>query len=171
MSVADGTTKTFITLEVSPGVFVKAAVDEAAVTAIIGSMDLARGAQPEEPVMIAADEPAIEFTPQEETEEAEEAEEDSSPMVDWTQRTLPPQVKKILTDAGIPNEISENELEKLLGYVYNQLANSQAAVEPVRPNGHRRTVPSDEAGYPIPPGGITEADPGEVMDDDGVESI
>jgi len=34
----------------------------------------------------------------------------------------------------------------------------------------RRTVPMDEAGNPIPPGGIIEADPGEGPDpdDDGV---
>lgn len=105
----------------------------------------------------------------------------TSGAVEWEKlpdTQLPPQMKRILKASRINPVISLEDLDNLKIQILERMKEQPQAgkVEwdtgPKRRMGAvpRRTVPMDEAGNPIPPGGIIEADPGEGPDedDDGV---
>lgn len=99
--------------------------------------------------------------------------------VDWTQLTdtqLPPSMRQIFEASGVETVLSVSDFETLKGKVLDKLSGSGKPQpgEVVWDQGpqrraqsrSRRTVPMDEAGNPLPPGGIVETDPGETQDDD-----
>ena len=105
----------------------------------------------------------------------------TSGAVEWEKlpdTQLPPQMKNILRASRINPVISLEDLDTLKAQILERMKTQPkaGAVEwdtgPRRKAASvpRRTVPMDEAGNPIPPGGIIEADPGEGPDedDDGV---
>lgn len=93
---------------------------------------------------------------------------------------LPPMMKKILRESRIAPKITIEDLDKLKLAISTELS-SRPIVGQVAFNSGiqrpvtsipRRTVPMDEAGNPMPPGGIVDADPGESSDDeDGVAQV
>jgi hypothetical protein len=99
-------------------------------------------------------------------------------MVDWrglSDADLPTIVKEILVASDIQTPLPIEELAKLKFQILSELNQQPKTGEvnwntgPQRPvtSSPMRTVPQDEAGNPLPPGGISEpADPGEVADDD-----
>jgi hypothetical protein len=102
-------------------------------------------------------------------------------MLDWTRlpdTQLPPQMKQILKASRIPPMISYDDLQALKGQILERMRDKPQAGKVDWNGGPRRsgsgipirTVPMDEKGNPMPPGGIIEADPGEGPDedDDGV---
>jgi hypothetical protein len=108
-------------------------------------------------------------------------------MVDWQtlpDTQLPPSVKAVLRASQIPPLIMMSDLNNLKAEIVTHMANKPKAGKtdwnsgPKRQieNAPRRTVPRDEAGNPIPPGGILEMperDPGEIRggggDDEDVQ--
>lgn len=106
-------------------------------------------------------------------------------VVEWEKlpdTQLPPQMKQVMRTAGINQFISIKELDDVKKMILERMSKkpkpgqvdwsggSQAA----GPWDNFKTVPRDEAGNPIPPGGIIEADPGELSDgddDDGVGQL
>lgn len=105
----------------------------------------------------------------------------ASGMVEWEKlpdTQLPPQMKHILRVSRVSPTISVEDLDKLKLEILQRLDSQPKAGKVEWDTGPRRqlssagrrTVPMDEAGNPIPPGGIIEADPGEGPDedDDGV---
>jgi hypothetical protein len=91
---------------------------------------------------------------------------------------LPPQVRQIMKLSGVPPRLSIADLDRLKLEITTRLAQRPKAGEVNWESGPRRqvestrirTVPRDEAGNPIPPGGILEMrdsnDPGEVREEE-----
>jgi len=105
----------------------------------------------------------------------------TSGNVEWEKlpdTQLPPQMKRILRASRISPIISIEDLDNLKVEILERMREQPKAGKVEWDTGPkrkmaaapRRTVPMDEAGNPIPPGGIIEADPGEGPDedDDGV---
>ena len=108
-----------------------------------------------------------------------------SGMVDWAtlpDTQLPPSVKAVLRASQIAPLIMMEDLNNLKAEIVTHMANRPKAGKTDWNSGPkrqiestpRRTVPRDEAGNPIPPGGILEMperDPGEIRggDDEDVQ--
>jgi hypothetical protein len=107
-----------------------------------------------------------------------------SGLVDWEtlpDTQLPPSIKRVLRDSRIAKLITIDDLDQLKAEIIRHMTNKPKAGKVSWDTGprrqiesaQRRSVPKDEAGNPIPPGGILEMperDPGEVRDeDDGVQ--
>lgn len=105
----------------------------------------------------------------------------SEGMLDWENlpdTQLPPMMKSILKSSRVAKFLTYDDLQKLKGQILERLKDKPQAGQVNWSEGARRqvqgvprrTVPMDDAGNPIPPGGIVEADPGEGPDedDDGV---
>lgn len=94
---------------------------------------------------------------------------------------LPPQVRQILKMSDVPPRLSVADLDRLKLEITTRLAKQPKAGEVNWDSGPRRqveatrirTVPKDEAGNPIPPGGILEMrdsnDPGEVREEEDAQ--
>jgi hypothetical protein len=104
------------------------------------------------------------------------------PTVNWEvlpEGVLSTAAKAVLRSANIDKTLTQSDFLSLRKQIMEKLAAQQ--IGEVQWNGGprsnvmsvpRRTVPMDEKGNPLPPGGIGEADPGEVAEDeDGVESL
>jgi hypothetical protein len=100
-------------------------------------------------------------------------------VVEWEKlpdTQLPPSMKAILKKSNVNAFISVTELDELKAQILEHMKNKPKTGkvnwnEGARRGGknpwaNHRTVPRDDAGNPIPPGGIVEADPGESSDDD-----
>lgn len=99
----------------------------------------------------------------------------SSGVVEWEKlpdTQLPPSIKDVLRASGLEPTISIEDLDKLKLEVLNRMKARPKAGKwgdgPQRAvaGSSRRTIPMDEAGNPLPPGGIIETDPGETQDED-----
>ena len=107
----------------------------------------------------------------------------ASGEVEWERlpdTQLPPMMKQILRDSRIAPTITIEELDKLKLAISTELSQRpivgqvsfNSGIQRPVTSVPRRTVPMDIAGNPIPPGGITEIDPGETSDDeDGVQQV
>ena len=121
----------------------------------------------------AADPPRGPFVPEEE-------------QVNWTilpDTQLPPGMRQVFEASGIEPVLSRTDFDNLKLKILEKLrvSGKPTVGEVVWDQGPqrqtraapRRTVPMDEAGNPMPPGGLVEADPGESQqdDDDGVAQL
>lgn len=107
----------------------------------------------------------------------------ASGEVDWEtlpDTQLPPSVKAILRASQVQRMLTIEDLDKLKADIVTHMAQASKKPRAGQVNwdsgprrqvesAARRSVPRDEAGNPIPPGGILEMperDPGEIRDDD-----
>lgn len=123
--------------------------------------------------------PEIEHTPIEAVEQYEHHVEAGA--VEWEKlpdTQLPPSMKQIMRTAKLNPIISADDLETIKASILQKMGKTakpgkvdwQEGTRRQVDNRPRRTVPMDDAGNPLPPGGIMEADPGEGPDeDDGVD--
>lgn len=179
-SLESGAVANFVVIQLPSGRQVRAPIDDETVQAIISE---SQGVTPRDPV--AEPEPSSKaFTHEDFDLETIELSpvaslgiHDREGAVAWEilpDSQLSPQMKKILKDSQINPIISNEDLEALKAQITERLDNKAKPGKvawnegPRRPISERprRTVPMDEAGNPLPPGGIMETDPGEVQDDD-----
>lgn len=107
-------------------------------------------------------------------------------QVNWTtlpDTQLPPAMRQVFEASGIEPVLSRTDFDNLKLKILEKFrgAGKPPVGEVVWDQGPqrgvrstpRRTVPMDEAGNPMPPGGLVEADPGESQqdDDDGVAQL
>lgn len=108
-------------------------------------------------------------------------------VVEWEKlpdTQLPPSMKDILRKSKVNPFISVADLDALKAQILEHMAKKpkpgkvnwnegpKRAGAAKDPWANMRTVNKDEAGNPLPPGGIVEADPGEDYDDDdGVSQL
>lgn len=104
--------------------------------------------------------------------------------VNWTtlpETQLPPMMREVFEASGIEPVMTLKEFENLKLKVLERLRNMgkpqpgevswNQGTQRTKRSTPRRTVPMDEAGNPLPPGGIVEADPGEGPDDDEDDGV
>lgn len=114
-----------------------------------------------------------------EVEIAEHSPEPEPELIEWAtldDATLPAVVKDVLKTSGVGPKLSVQDLTNLTIQILNHLKeapapgkvnwNTKNKRDQRDPWSNFKTVPRDEAGNPLPPGGIVEPDPGEGWDDD-----
>jgi hypothetical protein len=182
LSLGTGETSNYVVFLLPSGRYVRALVDDDTAAAVISEYGQAvvngeeAAPRPREATRtLQSIPPPVEPWPSPPAELTPPAEE----QVNWTtlpDTQLPPGMRQVFEASGIEPVLSRTDfdnlklkiLEKLRGsgkptmgeVVWDQGPQRQVKSAP------RRTVPMDEAGNPIPPGGLVEADPGESQDDD-----
>jgi len=185
-SLSTGQVETFLVLVLPGGARIRTAVDEDTARAVLEASRSTTQALTTPPP-VNGQGTAEEWTPPEtfldsytlpETEPPPAGE----PVVSWEnlpESMLPREAKTVMLSASLPKTLPQSDFLSLRKQIMEKLGEQQ--VGKVQWNGGarsnvtsvpRRTVPMDEKGNPLPPGGIIDTDPGEVAEDeDGVESL
>jgi hypothetical protein len=178
-----------VSLQLPSGRVLTIGIDQEDATALLSEVEL-----PEQPSRPAVERSKIQFDPEKlgeyftpaETPVEERATLEhhvSAGIVQWEtlpDTQLPPQMKQILKMSGLAPSISIEDLDRLKLELATRLSQRPQVGKVSFNSGPqhtsrpppRRTVPMDEKGNPLPPGGIVDADPGENPDDeDGVQQV
>jgi hypothetical protein len=178
----------FLTFELPSGRRFQVPVDDGVVEAIIGESNQSKAHTdttgylqhaPVEPIPSVSRQLDSLF---EEAPPANVSIETSVQHVEWASlpdAQLPQQAKNVMQASGVAPVLPREDFERLREQIMAKLSQRQEVGKVDWSSGARRaptrvarrTVPQDEFGNPIPPGGVIEPDPGETRDedDDGVQ--